>query len=252
MNYWMSKMIEEYQSQLKYLRLQGLSANWDDYLALARKSNFSHVRLLKYVIEQEYNLKKENAGKARMRKSYIPEPMAIETYPFHKQPKLNKKKILNLYDSFDYMTKHRNIVMIGPTGIGKTGLSISFLSQAINKGYTGRFIMFPDLIDMLFKSVADHSEARVMKKLLSYDCLMIDELGYIEVETLQVGLFFTLMQKRHRVKTTIITTNLGFSQWESFLKNPQLTAALIDRLTEDSYVINMKACVSLRPGLIKV
>jgi DNA replication protein DnaC len=248
----MTKMIEEYQSQLKYLRLQGLSANWDEYLALARKSNFSHVRLLKYVIEQEYNLKKENARKARMRRAHIPEQMAIETYPFHKQPKLNKKKILNLYDSFDYMTKHRNIIMIGPTGIGKTGLAISFLIQAINKGNTGRFIMFPDLIDMLFKSAADHSEARVMKKLFSYDCLMIDELGYIEVEPLQVGLFFTLMQKRHRAKTTIITTNLGFSQWESFLKNPQLTAALIDRLTEDSYVINMKSCVSLRPGLIQV
>jgi DNA replication protein DnaC len=150
------------------------------------------------------------------------------------------------------MIKHRNIIMIGPTGIGKTGLSVSFLMQAINKGYSGRFIMFPDLIDMLFKSVADHSEARVMKKLLSYDCLMIDELGYIEVEPLQVGLFFTLMQKRYRVNTTIITTNLGFSQWESFLKNPQLTAALIDRMTEDGYVINMKSCVSLRPGLIQV
>jgi DNA replication protein DnaC len=245
-------MIEEYRSQLKYLRLQGLSANWDEYLALAKKSNFSHVRLLKYVIEQEYNLKKENAGKARMRRARIPEQMVIETYPFDRQPKLNKKKILSLYDSFDYMTKRRNVIMIGPTGIGKTGLAVSFLIQAINKGYTGRFIMFPDLIDMLFKSVADHSEQKVMKKLLSYDCLLIDELGYIEVEPIQVGLFFTLMQKRHRVKTTIITTNLGFSQWESFLKNPQMTAALVDRLTEKGYVINMKSCGSLRPGLIQV
>ena len=245
-------MIEDYQSQLKYLRLPGLLENWQKYISLAKEGNFSHVRFLKHVVEEEYKLKKENARKARMKRARIPEPMVIETYPFQKQPKLNKKKILNLYDSFDYMTKHRNVIMIGPTGIGKTGLAISFLIQAINKGYTGRFIMFPDLIDMLYKSVADHSEDKVMKKLLSYDCLMIDELGYIEVESIQVGLFFTLMQKRHRKKTTIITTNLGFSQWESFLKNPQLTAALIDRLTEDSYVINMRACVSLRSGLIQV
>lgn len=62
-------------------------------------------------------------------------------------------------------------------------------------------------------------------------------------------MFFSLMQKRHKKKTTFITSNLGFSQWTSFLKNPQLTAALIDRLTENSYIINMKECVSLRAKL---
>ncbi len=84
---------------------------------------------------------------------------------------------------------------------------------------------------------------------VNYDCLLIDELGYVEVEPVQVGLFFTLMQKRHKKKSTLITSNLGVSQWTSFLKNDQLTAALIDRLTENSHVINMKNCVSLRPKL---
>jgi len=71
----------------------------------------------------------------------------------------------------------------------------------------------------------------------------------VEVEPIQVGLFFTLMHRRHRKKTTLITTNLGFSQWGSFLKNDQLTSALIDRLTEDSHLINMKDCTSLRQKL---
>ena len=102
---------------------------------------------------------------------------------------------------------------------------------------------------MLYKSRADHSQEAVIKKFASYDCLHIDEIGYVEVEPSQVGLFFTLMQKRHNKKTTLITSNLGFQQWTSFLKNAHLTAALIDRLTENSYVINMKNCVSLRPKL---
>ena len=75
---------------------------------------------------------------------------------------------------------------------------------------------------------------------------LIDEMGYVEVEPIQVGLFFTLMHNRHKKKTTLITSNLGFDQWTSFLKNEHLTAALIDRLTENSHVINMKNCVSLR------
>ena len=121
--------------------------------------------------------------------------------------------------------------------------------QAINQGYNGRFILFPELVEMLYQSVADHTEAKLIHTFAAYDCLLIDELGYVEIEPIQVGLFFTLMQKRHKTKTTFITSNLGFEQWTSFLKNDQLTAALMDRLTETSHVINMKNCVSLRPKL---
>jgi DNA replication protein DnaC len=242
-------MDDELIKKLKYIRLTGLLENWNRYLSVAQKGNYSHVRLLDYIIEQEYKLKKENSRKFRLKRAKIPEKYVIETYPFTRQPKLSKKKIVNLYDSFDYMENNRNIVWIGPTGTGKTGLATSFLIHAVNKGYKGRFITFPELVEQLYQSVADHTEAKVIKTFASCDCLLIDELGYVEVEPVQVGLFFTLMQKRHKKKTTLITSNLGFSQWSSFLKNDHLTAALIDRLTENSHIINMKNCVSLRSRL---
>jgi len=242
-------MDEELIKMLKYIRLSGLLTNWDHYLKIAQKGNFSHVRLLKYVVEEEYKIKKENSRKLRLNRAKITEKLVMETFPFDKQPKLNKKKVLSIYDSFDYMSRNQNIIWIGPTGTGKTGLATAFLIQAIDKGYNGRFILFPELIEMLYKSVADHSDAKLIKTFTSYDCLLIDELGYVEVEPVQVGLFFTLMNKRHKKKATLITSNLGFGQWESFLKNDHLTAALVDRLTENSHVINMKNCVSLRPKL---
>jgi DNA replication protein DnaC len=147
------------------------------------------------------------------------------------------------------MAKSQNLIWVGPTGCGKTGLATSFLIQAIQRGYTGRYVLFPELIAELYRSVADHSEPQVLKRYLSYDSLLIDEIGYVEAEPVQVGLFFTLMHKRHRRKPTLITSNLGFGEWRSFLKNDHLTAALIDRLTENSHVFNMKNCVSLRPKL---
>ena len=236
-------------AMLKYLRLSGLLENWDRYLALARKQNFSHLRLLNYIIEEEYKIKKDNARRLRRARAKIPEKYVMETFPFKRQPKVNKKKVLALYDSLDYMTKHQNIIWIGPTGVGKTGLATAFLMHAIDHEYKARFILFPELIEMLYQSMADHSQDKVMKTWFSYDCLLIDEVGYVEVEPVQVGLFFTMMKKRHLKKTTLITTNLGFSQWVSFLKNDSLTAALMDRLTENSHVINMKNCVSLRKRL---
>jgi len=242
-------MNEEIEKMVKYLRLRSLVENWDRYLDTAKENNFSYERLLECVVRQEYKIKKENARQLRIKKAKLPEKLRIESFPFDKQPKLNKQRLITIYEEFDYIRKCQNIIFIGPTGTGKTGLATAFMLQAIDKGFKGRFISFPDLIEILFQSIADHSEAKVIKTFADYDCLILDEIGYVEVEPAQVGLFFSLMQKRHKKKTTLITSNLGFSQWASFLKNNHLTAALIDRLTENSYLINMNKCVSLRSKL---
>jgi DNA replication protein DnaC len=244
-------MDEELQRILKHLRLGGLLAHWDELLAAARRGRFSHERLLQHVLEAEYRGKSEHARLRRRKRARIPEILEIETFPFPRQPKLDRKRIMSLYDGFDYMTKRQNIVWLGPTGCGKTGLATGFLLQAIDRGYRGYFITFPELVAELYASLADHSEGRVLHKYARYDCLLIDEVGYVEIEPIQVGLFFTLMQKRHKTKTTLITSNLGFSEWGSFLKNNHLTGALLDRLTETGHPINMKNCVSLRAKLDK-
>lgn len=242
-------MDDQLKKILKYLRLGGLLAGWDEFLAEARRGRFSHERLLKHVLEAEYRTKIENARLLRRKRANIPELWEIETFPFDRQPKLDRKRIMSLYDSFDYMTKKQNLVWMGPTGCGKTGLATGFLLQALDRGHRGYFISFPELLAELYASVADHSEKKVLRKYASYDCLLIDEVGYIEIEPAQVAMFFTLMQKRHKTKTTLITSNLGYREWGSFLKNDHLTSALLDRLTETTRPINMKHCRSLRTRL---
>ena len=239
-------MNQELTQTLKYLHMGGLLTHWDDYLKLGAQQRWSHSRLLSHVVEEECRMKRENARQLRFRRARIPEVLVIETFPFQRQPKLNKKLIMQLYDSQGYLQKHENIIWLGATGCGKTGLATSFLADAINRGHSGRYVLFADLVAELYRSVADHSEAKVIKSYLDFECLHIDEIGYVEVQPVQVGLFFTLMHQRHKKKSTLITSNLGFSEWGSFLKNDHLTAALIDRLTENSHVINMKQCVSLR------
>ena len=242
-------MDEKLVSILKYLRLRNLLDHWDGYMAMARKKRMSVERLMTLVLEEEYAAKRDNARLLRRQRAHIPEILEIETFPFSRQPKLDRKRIMSLYDGFDYMTQQRNIIWLGKTGVGKSGLATSFLLQALDRGYRGYFITFPELVAELFQALADRSEQKLLKRYASYDCLVIDEIGYVEVEPAQVGQFFTLMQKRHKKKTTLLTSNLGFSEWGSFLHNKQLTAALISRLTEVSHVINMKDCQSLRPTL---
>ena len=218
-------MDEKLVDVLKYLRLRNLLDRWDEYMAMARKKRMSVERLMTLVLEEEYVAKCNNARLLRRQRAHIPEILEIETFPFSRQPKLDRKRIMSLYDGFDYMTKQRNIIWLGKTGCGKTGLATSFLLQALDRGYRGYFITFPELVAELFQALADRSEQKLLKRYASYDCLVIDEVGYVEVEPAQVGQFFTLMQKRHKKKTTLLTSNLGFSEWGSFLHNKQLTAA---------------------------
>lgn len=242
-------MNDDLKNKLRALRLPRLALHWDDDLKEAARQRMSHATFLTHLIEEEYRLKGDRARQQHLVRARLPEPWRIETFPFDRQPKLNRKAIFALYDTMDFLTKSQNIVWLGRTGCGKTGLASSFLVGAIQRGVTGRYVLFADLVAELYQSVALHAQEQVLKKYLRWDLLLIDEIGYAEVEPVQVGLFFTLMQKRHRKKSTLLTSNLGFSEWGSFLKNDHLTAALIDRLTEASHVFNMKECVTLRGKL---
>jgi DNA replication protein DnaC len=239
-------MEPELKEKLTALRLNGLLNRWDEILKTAEKGSFSYTRLLKTIVDEEYDLRQEAGRKYRIQRARIPEKYVIETYPFSRQPQLDKKMIVNLYDAFDYMTQHQNVLFLGSPGVGKTGLATSFLTHAMDRGYHGRFIDFSDLMNEVYSSVADHSQEKILKKYADVDCLLIDELGYVEVEPVQVGLFFKLMNRRYRKKTTLITSNLGFQEWNSFFKNDQLTVALIDRFTESCHIVNFKKCQSLR------
>jgi len=167
-------MNQELRSTLRYLRLGGLLAHWDEHLKLAAQKRWSHATLLTHILQEEYRLKRENARKLRLRSARIPELLVIETFPFARQPKLNHKKIMAVYDSLGYLEQGHNVLWLGGTGVGKTGLATSFLVHAINHGHTGRFVRFPDLVAELYRSLADHSEEKVLKSYAAVDCLVID------------------------------------------------------------------------------
>lgn len=239
-------MEKDLEDKLRYLRLTELLASWDDLMSQAKAKSPSYTALMKQVIEREYAARKERARLQRLNRAKMEEHFLIDTYPFERQAGISRKKILDLFDSMDYITKKQNLIFIGPTGVGKSGLASALLIHAINHGANGRFVTFPDLLSELYSSSADHSEKKVLKKFESYDILVVDEIGYIEIDPNQAGLFFTLMKLRHKKATTIITTQLGFKEWAGFLKNHHLTAALVSRLTENGQLINMSKCIDIR------
>jgi DNA replication protein DnaC len=239
-------MEQSINTYLQYIGLPHLQNNWDGYLKDAAEKKISYQRLLTTIITEEYYHHRESRRAARLKAAAIPELLVMETFPFERQPQLKKKLVMELYDSLRFISESQVLLFIGPTGCGKTGLATSYLVHAINQEHRGRYIEFGDLVAQLYRAVADHSEKRVIRHFASIDCLLIDEIGYSTLNKEQAALFFELMKQRHRKHCTIMTSQLGFEEWGSFINNAHLTAALLDRITENCTVFNMNRCISIR------
>jgi len=244
----MNRTIEAY---LQYLGLANLRQRWDMYLKEAVADKCSYQHFLTTVITDEYQYAVERRRKTRLKAACIPELLVMETFPFERQSQLKKKTVMEVYDSLRYIIESQVLLFIGPTGCGKTGLATSYLIHAIDNEYHGRFIDFKNLLRQLYASVADRSEKKILKRFASIDCLLIDEVGYTSLDKTQAGLFFDLMKMRHKKRCTIVTSQLGFDEWNSFINDRHLTAAILDRITENCTVFNMSKCISIRKKRIE-
>ena len=130
-------MDKELEGKIKFLRLPELSASWDEVMSQAKEKNPSYTTFTKQIIDREIASKKEKIRQQRIRKSKAEGTYLFETYPFDLQPTLSKKKMAEVFESMTYITKKQNIIFIGPTGVGKTGLATAMMIHAINMGSTG-------------------------------------------------------------------------------------------------------------------
>jgi DNA replication protein DnaC len=134
-------MTKELSDMLKYLRLSNLLAHWDDYLKLAADKNLSHARWLTGLLEEEYQRRRENARQLRLKHARLPEILVLETYPFERQPKLNKKRIMALYDSLSYMLLFLQRICAGKNWLRSGVTNTAHISFDVSGTSVSRWIL---------------------------------------------------------------------------------------------------------------
>ena len=155
-----------------------------------------------------------------------------------KQKGVDQRQIRG-FAELEFIAKAENIVFIGDTGVGKTGLASGLLLKALQNGHRAVFMRAQDLFDEMYASLADRSTRKLLNRLISVDVLLIDEMGYLNLKPEQTNIFFKLMEERYRRKPTIITTNLDYSEWGSFLGNKSLVDALLSRLRHQCHTVKI-------------
>ena len=231
-------MTDELKQLLASLRLRRIGEILDDELANAEKNSLSYSELLARLLRAQWHHHHQSALAWRIERARLPEQWTLESFPFKHQPGVSQRQMRE-FAELDFVAKAENIVFIGPTGVGKTGLASALLLRALQNGHRGLFVRAQNLFDEMYASLADRSSRKLLDRLTRVDLLVIDEMGYLNLRPEQTNIFFKLMEERYRRHATVITTNLDFEEWHNFLGNKVLVDALLSRLRHQCHTVRI-------------
>lgn len=223
------------KENLEYLKLKQFSLHLDELIA---ERNTSLVEALLKLTDYEVDTKRINAANQMVKTAAFPALKDISSFDFSFQPSINERQIKDLC-SLAFLENNENIVFLGSSGVGKTHLSISIGIEAARQRYSTYFIKCSNLLENLKKAQDENRLEARLKHYASYRLLIIDELGYLPISEGDERLLFQLIDRRYEKKSTIVSTNINFSDWEAIFYDIRIANAILDRILHHCYVIQI-------------
>lgn len=223
---------------LEYLKLKQMNTHLDEVIDFVTVNNLSLVEGLTKLTSYEIDFKEKNMIRAMVKVGAFPHHKELKDFDFSFQPSVNRQQILD-FESLRFLEAQENIVLLGPSGVGKTHLAVSIGVAAAKKRYSTYFIKCHDLIQQLKKAKLENRLDDRLKHFGKYKLLIIDELGYLPIDKEDSKLFFQLIDLRYEKKSTILTTNINFSNWDDVFFDPIIANAILDRILHHAHVVNI-------------
>lgn len=206
------------------------------------ETNFNNPKqafeVLLQVLLQEKSDRLVRAKQNRIRAANFPQKKLLEELVVDALPEQAQQKLPHL-KSLDFIKEGQNVILTGSPGTGKSHIALGLGMEACLAGYRVFFATVPSLINQLKEHRSERTLRSFELKFEKYDLVILDELGYISFDKEGAELLFSHLSLRAGRRSTIITSNLSFLKWQEIFHDPVLTAALTDRLTHKSHVINM-------------
>jgi DNA replication protein DnaC len=224
------KNINKLETDLRILGLHFMAEQYTPLASKAARNSTDHVDYLAWLAAGELNLRRDKATVRRIKSARFPVVKTLDQFSWSWPKKINRMAIQNLF-RLQFMDNHANVILLGTVGLGKTHIATALGYTACLAGKSVLFAKAIDTINTLAAAQASNRLKTELKKYLSPQLLILDELGYLPIDKHGADLLFQVISQRYERGSTIITTNRAFKQWpEIFNNGSTLTSAILDRL----------------------
>ncbi len=234
--------LDRIKESLHILKLKTIAGVLDDELARAVQKETSTTELLERLFTLEADGLIQRRIERRIKQSKMTERKLLADFDFSFQKGLDKARIMELAD-LDFVQRKQGLILAGNSGTGKSHIAKALLLIGCSQTYSCRYTTAADMLGELLASLADDTMDKKLKRYLSPDILLIDEVGFDRLEqqnAYNANLFHKVIDGRYCKKTTIITTNIDFKELGDYLGDPIITTALVDRMVHHSIIINLE------------
>jgi DNA replication protein DnaC len=223
------------REQLAQVGLVALADRIDDFLARASKARFSPRQVVEEIVRLELVEGAKRSLERRLARSRIGrfKPMADFDWNW---PKKIERDVIERALTLDFVDEHRNLVLLGANGVGKTMIAKNLGYQAALAGHSVLFVTAAELLDDLRTEVAQSTFRRKLTKYASPQILVIDEVGYLSYDHHAADLLYKVVDRRYEKRSIVLTTNLAFRDWNTVFPNATSIATLLDKLTHHADV----------------
>ena len=228
---------------LKLLGRIGFRAPRDALDALlnhAHKSRLSPVEFVEQLVAIELHERDARNLARRTRFATLGSFAPLDRFDWN-HPRAIDRDLYEQILSLQFLASGDNVLFRGPSGVGKTTLAQNIAQLALEKGFNVRFCTLAAALADLLKRESLPAVERRLRRYLSPDLLILDEIGYLPCDTRSADLFYTIVSRRHEKKSTVVTTNLAFKQWNTVFPGAACVVALVDRFAQHCHVIDIDA-----------